>query len=75
MPSHPRSPTSLKGSICAAFQSFVLALALAAAYQIEATSLSVSINSAVSSTAGTLAGKLMSYYDPANAGLLPTPYF
>jgi len=52
-----------------------LALALAVAYQIEATSLSVSNNSAISSTAGTLAGKLMSYYDPANVGLPPVPYF
>jgi mannan endo-1,6-alpha-mannosidase len=53
----------------------VLALALAAAYQIEATSLSASSNSAISSTAGTLTGKLISYYDPANVGLLPAPYF
>lgn len=52
-----------------------LTLALAVAYQIEAISFSVSNNSAVSSTAGTLAGKLMSYYDPANVGLLPAPYF
>jgi mannan endo-1,6-alpha-mannosidase len=52
-----------------------LALALAAAYQIEATSLSASSNSAISSTADTLTGKLISYYDPANVGLLPAPYF
>jgi mannan endo-1,6-alpha-mannosidase len=55
--------------------SVTLTLALAAAYQIEATSISVCSNSAISSTAGTLADTMMSYYDPANVGLLPAPYF
>jgi hypothetical protein len=51
--------------------SVTLTLTLAAAYQIEATSMSVCSNSAISSTTGTLAGTLMSYYDSANVGLLP----
>jgi hypothetical protein len=55
--------------------SVTLALALAVAYQIEATFLSVSSNSAISGTASTLAGKLMSYYDPVNVCLLPAPYY
>jgi hypothetical protein len=53
--------------------SVTLTFALAATYQIEAASLCVSSNSAISRTAGHLAGKLMSYYDPANVGLLPAP--
>jgi hypothetical protein len=50
-------------------------LALAVACQIEAASLSVSGNSAISGTAGTLASNLMGYYDPANVGVLPAPYY
>jgi mannan endo-1,6-alpha-mannosidase len=52
-----------------------VALALAAAYQIEAASLSVSGNSAILGTASTLASNLMGYYNPANFGILPAPYY
>ena len=50
-------------------------LALAAACQIEAASLSISGGSAISGTAGTLAANLMAYYNPANVGVLPAPYY
>lgn len=52
-----------------------VALALAAAYQLEAASLSISGNTAISGTAGTLASNLMGYYNPANVGVLPAPYY
>lgn len=52
-----------------------LALALAAVYQIEAATLSLSNSNAVSGTANTIAGNLMSYYNPANVGVLPAPYY
>jgi mannan endo-1,6-alpha-mannosidase len=52
-----------------------VALVLAAAYQIEAASLSISGNTAISGTASTLASNLMGYYNPANVGVLPAPYY
>jgi mannan endo-1,6-alpha-mannosidase len=51
-----------------------VALALVATYQIEAATLSVSGNSAISATASTIASNLMGYYNPANIGVLPVPY-
>jgi hypothetical protein len=52
-----------------------VALALAAAYQIEAVSPSVSGNSDISGTASAIANNLMGYYNPANVGVLPAPYY
>ncbi len=52
-----------------------LALALAAAYQIEAASLSISNSNDISGTASTIASNLMNYYNPANPGVLPAPYY
>jgi mannan endo-1,6-alpha-mannosidase len=51
------------------------ALVLAAAYQIGAASLSTSSSGAISDTASTLASNLMGYYNPANVGVLPAPYY
>ena len=54
-----------------------LALALAAAYGIEATTMSVSAGDTkgISSTAGTLASNLLGYYNSADNGVLPQPYY
>jgi len=51
------------------------ALVLAAAYQTEAASLSLSKNSAISGTGATLTRNLMGHYNPTNVGVLPAPYY
>ena len=52
-----------------------VALALAAAYQIEATTLNINGNPAIQGTAATLAQNLMGYYNEADVGVLPQPYY